>query len=478
MSAQAPTRTASTASPPRVSLEGVPPTAYAPDGPAGAPNGPAGASNGFARTLSSGAGTPRRPLRVPAASVLVGFADALAAPEAVASLRGAGHRVVAFARRGRPVALRRLREVEIVEVTAPEDDLAACVGEVAALAAAHELTMPLDDPAVLVVDRGLPDDAPVAGPRGVQAQLALDKRVQLRAAQAAGFAVPPWVEVASDCARVAAVNGHRPAPAPAPSVGESYASEPPSEWEFPAVLKPALAAEEHDGCLRRLAPRPVATEAEAQALLRTWGAATPALVQRWITGSGAGIFGIADEEGVHHLSAHRRVRMMNPAGSGSSACVSAPVPAELVDPVQRLLGEAGWRGMFMVELLRAGDEWWFMELNGRPWGSLALARRRGCEYPAWAAARALDHAAPLPPDPPFEELLCRHLGRELMHMLFVLRGPGRHTGEWPGRRATLRAMLASGGPTAWYNLERGTRTLFLEDTWRTVAAQTWGRRGA
>ncbi|HEV3323124.1 MAG TPA: hypothetical protein VG147_13165 [Solirubrobacteraceae bacterium] len=415
-----------------------------------------------------------RGTRVAAASVLVGFADALAAPEAVASLLGAGHRVTAFARRGRPVALRRLREVAIVEVTAPEHDLAACAEEVAALAAAHELTMPLDDPAVLVADRGLPAEAPVAGPRGVQARMALDKRVQLRAAQAAGFAVAPWVELTSDGAGVAAVNGHRPTP----GAGEPHALELPTGWEFPAVLKPALAAEEHEGRLRRLAPRPVATEAEAQALLRTWGAATPALVQRWVAGTGAGIFGIADDEGIHHLSAHRRVRMMNPAGSGSSACASAPVPTELVGPVQRLLGEAGWRGMFMVELLRAGEEWWFMELNGRPWGSLALARRVGYEYPAWAAARALDHAAPLPPSPPFEELTCRHVGRELMHMLFVLRGPRGHVGEWPGRRATLRAMLASGSPTAWYNLQPGTRGLFLEDTWRTVATQTWGRRGA
>ncbi len=465
--AQAPT---STANPLPESLGGAPPPACAPDGPAGA-------RHGFARAPSGGSASCR-PLRVPTASVLVGFADALAAPEAVASLRGAGHRVAAFARRGRPVALRRLREVEIVEVTAPEDDLAACVGEVAAVAATHELTMPLDDPAVLVVDRALADDAPVAGPRGVQAQLALDKRAQLRAAGAAGFAVPPWVELTADYAGVAAVDGHRPAPAPPSSAGELHSLELPSDWEFPAALKPALAAEEHDGRLRRLAPRPVATEAEARALLRTWGAGTPALVQRWVAGTGAGIFGIADDEGVHHLSAHRRVRMMNPAGSGSSACASAPVPAELVGPVQQLLGETGWRGMFMVELLRAEDQWWFMELNGRPWGSLALARRVGYEYPAWAAARTLDHTAPLPPGPPFEQLLCRHLGRELMHMLFVLRGPGAPVGEWPGRRATLRAMLASGTPTAWYNLERGTRTLFLEDTWRTVAAQTWGRRSA
>ena len=49
----------------------------------------------------------------------------------------------------------------------------------------------------------------------------------------------------------------------------------------------------------------------------------------------------------------------------------------------------------MIELLRDRDGVaWFMELNGRTWGSLALARRLGLEYPAWAALDALGIAAP------------------------------------------------------------------------------------
>ncbi|MGA8365335.1 MAG: hypothetical protein WB709_12570, partial [Solirubrobacteraceae bacterium] len=96
-------------------------------------------------------------------SVLVGFADALAAPEAAASLLQAGYRVASFSRRGRTVALRRMRGVEILEVTAPEDDLQACSAEVAAIAGAYDAIMPLDDQAVLVCDRGLAPDAPVAG---------------------------------------------------------------------------------------------------------------------------------------------------------------------------------------------------------------------------------------------------------------------------------------------------------------------------
>jgi hypothetical protein len=389
-------------------------------------------------------------------SVLVGFADALAAPEVAASLLGAGYRVSCFARRGRPVALRKLEGVELVEVTAPEDDLAVCASEVAKLAAEVDLTMPLDDQAVLVCDQGLHTGMLVAGPRAAQARLALDKRLQLRAAEAAGLDVPPWVEL---------------------STAADAAAELPMECQPPAVLKPALAAEERQGRLRRLSPQLVSSPEQAVQLRREWGQETPVVMQRWVTGTGAGVFGLADEGGVHHLSAHRRVRMMNPAGSGSSACASTPVPPQLVAPIERMLTDAGWRGMFMVELLRAGETWWFMELNGRPWGSLALTRRLGFEYPAWAAARALDPNALLPQAPPVsEELVCRHLGRELVHLLFVLRGPGSHSGEWPGRGATMRSLLESPRRSAWYNTGPGMRGVFIDDTLQTVATQTWRKR--
>jgi hypothetical protein len=385
--------------------------------------------------------------------VLVGFADALAAPEAAASLLQAGYRVASFSRRGRTVALRRMRGVEILEVTAPEDDLQACSAEVAAIAGAHDAIMPLDDQAVLVCDRGLAPDAPVAGPRGARARFALDKRLQLHGAEAAGLAVPAWTELGPE-------------------------TELPAGWTLPAMLKPAPAAEAVDGRLRRprLSPKLVCTPAELDDLRRSWGPSTPAILQRRVAGEGRGVFGLASHGEIHHLSAHRRVRMMNPAGSGSSACASSQVPEMLRDPIARLLKTAEWDGMFMVELLRSGDTWWFMELNGRAWGSLALARRRGYEYPAWAVARLLDTNATLPAEPPFEELLCRNLGRELVHLLFVLRGPGSYVGAWPGRGETLHALLRRERRTGWYNLAPGMRGVFLEDTWRTVADQTFRKR--
>jgi hypothetical protein len=386
-----------------------------------------------------------------APTVLVGFANALAAPEAVASLLSRGYRVASFTRRGQGVALRRMHGVELVEVTAPEDDLAACLREVATAAEAYDAIMPLDDPAVLVCDRGLPVDAPVAGPRGALARFALDKREQLRRAGEAGFQVPPWMELQPE-------------------------ADPPDDWELPAMVKPALAVEELNGRLRRLSPHLVTTPAEFHRLRRSWGASTPIVLQRWLPGRGAGIFGLTEHGEVHHLSAHRRVRMMNPAGSGSSACVSAPVPEALRDPVSRLMKAVDWTGMFMVELLESGGTWWFMEVNGRPWGSLALARRLRFEYPAWAVARLLDEQASLPEAPAFAELECRHLGRELVHLLFVLRGPGSYAGRWPGRRETLRAFSKGARSAGWYNLAPGMHGVFLDDVWRTVADQTYRRR--
>ncbi|MGI8713973.1 MAG: hypothetical protein ACR2NR_12515 [Solirubrobacteraceae bacterium] len=384
-------------------------------------------------------------------SILIGFADALAAPEVAASLLAAGYRVAGFTRRGKPTPLRYLDGVDLVPVTPPERDVAACADEIAAAAQGHDVTMPLDDVAVLLCDRALGDDSIVAGPRGRQAELALDKRLQLEAAEAAGFDVPEWLELAA---------------------GERL----PDGWTMPTVLKPALAVEELGGRMRRLSPRVIAGQGELDAVRESWGEATRVLVQRRMNGTGAGLFGLADATGVHHLSAHRRVRMMNPAGSGSSACASAQVSPELVAPVQRFLGDADWQGMFMVEFLRSGTTCWFMELNGRAWGSLALSRRLGYEYPAWSVARALDANTPLPDSPRFQSLLCRNLGREVVHLLFVLRGPHSDSVDWPGRWSTLSALSQTSRGTTWYNLGPGGRRLFLYDAWRTVVDQTVGRR--
>jgi hypothetical protein len=382
-------------------------------------------------------------------TVLVGFADALAAPEAVFSLLAGGNRVVAFARSGTRPPLRRIQGIELIYIAAPEHDAARAIGDlrVAVRGCRAHALMPLDDASVWLCDELHPDvDVAIVGPTGATACITLDKRLQLGAAKHAGFAVP----------RTRIVR----------TVEELLALT-----DLPVALKPAQPIAEHDGRLVRGRNYVCADRAELCAAARTWAAAMPLLVQPLLTGVGEGLFGLAGPGGVQAWSAHRRVRMVNPQGSGSSACRTIHVDSELAAAAGRMLAQIGWRGLFMVELLRDTDGTpWFMELNGRSWGSMALARRCGLEYPAWALRQAFDETFRVSDPQRVAPRTCRHLGREIVHLLMVLRGPqSSAVTQWPSRCRTVREVLTFSRADEWYNA--GSRRLFVEDTVKTVIDQ-------
>ena len=178
-----------------------------------------------------------------------------------------------------------------------------------------------------------------------------------------------------------------------------------------------------------------------------------------------GLFGLATAAGVQAWSAHRRLRMVDPHGSGSSACASTRVPEDLLGPASRFIEGVGWHGMFMFEVLRDADGIpWFIEFNGRAWGSMALARRIGFEYPAWTVQAALDPHRRIDAPPIREGVVCRHLGMDLRHAFVVFRGPSSRAVEWPSRWQTLRDVLTFRRGQTWYNARRGCRIVFVEDT--------------
>jgi hypothetical protein len=390
-------------------------------------------------------------------SALIGFAHALAAPETAWSLVDAGVQVTVFARRGSSPPLRHARGITVVEITAPEDDTAAAIEDLRALldSGCYASLMPLDDASLWLCDALAADvDAPVIGPVGSTAELALDKRRQLSAAADAGFRVPATKVVSS----------------------RSELTSPPP---LPLILKSAHPATEREGRLVRSVGFVCGTAAEVEAAAAAWNGDDPLLVQPLIDGVGEGLFGIAGPAGISALSAHRRVRMMNPQGSGSSACMSTAVDPELAAAAERMLAAVGWNGMFMLEFLRdAQGTPWFMELNGRPWGSMALARRGGLEYPAWAVRQVIDPGW-LPTASAPVGHTCRHLGRELVHLLMVLRGPKSEAlVQWPGRRETLRRVLRVSRHDHWYNYRRGNARVFWADAAWTVRQQLLKRSGS
>lgn len=390
--------------------------------------------------------------------VLLGFAEALAAPEVVWSLADEGFNVIAFARKGRPSALRHSRHVLCHEICAPESDLPAAISDLCSLLTSisvqHEgcrlLLLPLDDKAVHLCSSARIERCwLVMGPQGASADLALNKQLQTEAARNAGFNVPKtqFARTAND-------------------IFNSCFTE-----SFPIILRPAECVPIYQGRVDKCRNWICANIDELKCAVAQWAERVPLLVQPFIAGTGEGVFGLAAPDGIRAWSAHRRLRMMNPQGSGSSACVSQSVPEDLKPKVRALLATAEWRGLFMVELLRDhSGTYWFVELNGRSWGSMALSRRQGLEYPAWHVRLAMDQESRVGMCVPSAPgVVCRNLGRELMHILFVLRGRrSKAVTSWPSFWKSLGGVIRVGRGDSFYNWRRDDPKVFIADCYYTM----------
>jgi predicted ATP-grasp superfamily ATP-dependent carboligase len=383
----------------------------------------------------------------------------MSGPEVAWSLVDAGFEVVAFGRRGRRSALRHSRHVTTVEITPPESDWKSSIADLANFLASHQpslgelgVLLPLDDAAVWLCGKSnLGSRWILAGPQGSNATLALDKSLQNQAAETAGLRVPE-TRYATTTDDVLARTDH-----------------------LPLVLKPAEATFAVGSRLRKGCNWICANEGELERAVAEWDARWPMLVQRFIHGTGEGVFGLGTADGIRAWSAHRRLRMMNPHGSGSSACVSLPVAEDLKLPIARFIQTTGWLGMFMIEFIRdRNGTLWFVELNGRSWGSMALSRRQGLEYPAWSVKQALDPNSLDNLQPPGTgQFVCRNIGRECMHLLFVLRGPESKAidNTWPPFWRTALDMLRVRSGDSLYNWRRDDLRVFFCDWWYTISNQ-------
>jgi predicted ATP-grasp superfamily ATP-dependent carboligase len=392
--------------------------------------------------------------------VAVGFAEALSAPEVVWSLVDSGFRVVAFSRKGRRAALRYSRYVSIHEVTPPEADASKSANDLKEVLAAHRDTpqdkcvlLPLDDTSLWLCNQISPTSGWImAGACGDCAELALDKGRQIECARTAGFKVP-FSLIVSNTEELAACSSR-----------------------LPLILRPASAALIQGARLRKGSNWICSDHAELNRAVCAWRGSFPLLVQPYLRGAGEGVFGFATGNGVVAWSAHRRLRMMNPHGSGSSACISQAAPEAVTRSIERFIMSSAWRGLFMVELLRDRDgNLWFIEFNGRAWGSIALSRRQGFEYPAWTVLQALNSQfAPHCKAQAREPVVCRNLGRELMHILFVARGPrSRAIQPWPTIWSTLFGVLRIHRQSFFYNWRADDWRVFFMDCWYTIRNQVF-----
>lgn len=383
------------------------------------------------------------------AHILIGSAEAVAAPEVIYSLRHSGHQVSVF---GSEAGRRMLLGLPLHRFLPVPDPGVDAYGAVRALetqtqgAQAPDAILVLDDSSLWLVAESPWLLALTAGIDRDGVNLALDKAHQIDAARAAGLVVPP--------SRVVSRRG---------DLQDTGIA-------LPTILKPQMAVRIKDGHLTRGKAKYLMTGKDTNEQPDDLG--DTYLLQPLISGVGEGIFGFAGPQGITAWSAHRRVRMMNPHGSGSSACRAIPPDPILREAVERFITAVQWRGPFMMEFLRDAEGTpWFMELNGRMWGSLALARRQGVEYPALAVAQQLDPAFS-PGDVTAQSWphVQRHLGRDLVHLMMVLRGPksAHHRTGWPRLGPALREVLRPAPLSSFYNYDPAYPHFFLVDAVRTL----------
>lgn len=392
-------------------------------------------------------------------TVLMGFADALAAPEVFFGLYHKGYKVRVFQKKGAETPLsKHLASGPPLYITPPEENAGKAVSDLADALRSQtdiDIVLALDDTSLWLANEALSGFAPeerrpvLANAQGAQRDIALDKALQIEKAKAAGLDVPPTIV--------------------AHSREEIFKAT-----QFPAIVKPALAiAMDETGKLKKGDTTYIFEKSDLETLPEETALSFPVLVQPLIHGTGEGVFGFASKERVTHVFGHRRVRMMNPHGSGASACCAIEPSPDLVEKVTAFITSIGWQGPFMVELL-TDDEGtcWFVELNGRMWGSTALSRRSGYDYAGWAVEQALDpEFCPRTFHPEGGPRFVRHLGRELMHLLFVIKGPKSrfHAERWPNLLRSIAGVFTPRSLSGFYNYDAAFPLFFLRDAAATVS---------
>lgn len=160
-----------------------------------------------------------------------------------------------------------------------------------------------------------------------------------------------------------------------------------NNYSFPLILKPRASHDsqklEHRGIVRR-----VNNINELNHYLPMYFLNGEVLVQENFLGTGVGVELLADRGEI--LVAFQHVRIHEPlseegglSGGGSSYRKSAPLNPILLEASRKIVAALNYRGVMMVEFKYNfdTDEYIFIEINGRFWGSLPLAIAAGVDFP-------------------------------------------------------------------------------------------------
>lgn len=223
---------------------------------------------------------------------------------------------------------------------------------------------------------------------------------------------------------------------PIPKTAFVHDGEPGGRWDvtglsalrYPLVVKTdnhLLASGEYRRGRTLVVTEPAQTDAALLACREAGGAI---IVQEHVSGRGAGAFLLRTHGRTLLRFAHRRLHEVPYTGGVSSLRASARDPA-LIALAERLLQGLGYDGVAMVEF-RVDDAGrpFLLEINGRLWGSLALALHAGVDFPLAMLQVAMGRAGQAGPREAAEApayphgLRCRNVFPGELHYLHSILG--------------------------------------------------------
>jgi predicted ATP-grasp superfamily ATP-dependent carboligase len=240
----------------------------------------------------------------------------------------------------------------------------------------YDMLIPVNDPALALVsehDGRLRELLYVACPPPQVVQRVLNKSLTLDFARRAGIHVPSTYRVSN--------------------VSELEILS--NQLRFPVVAKPYHKSSEMDFKVRYFQTY----ELLYQALADDDQLGSRLLLQEFAKGDGVGI-----EMLIHHgelvaIFQHRRLKELPASGGVAAVAIAEPPEAMLVDQALALLRVLEWEGVAMVEFRydRTQHQSSLMEVNGRYWGTLALAIQAGVDFPwyEWQIAHGEKPSVPL-----------------------------------------------------------------------------------
>lgn len=256
----------------------------------------------------------------------------------------------------------------------------------------------------------------------------LDKDACVRLAAEHGLRVPPSLSIAADA--LDAVDA--------------------SAMKFPLVLKPVRSKLWVGDTGTNLHARIVNSALHLRKELDHLRGICAVQIQEWVPGRGIGVEVLCDRGTLAASFAHERLHEYPLTGGGSTYRGSFPVPADILTRVGAMMATLQWHGVAMVEFRHdpGRDEWWFMEINPRFWGSLPLPIAAGVDFPAGVVALAQQRRPSL--GAPRPGIRARNFAADL---------------TWMRQRAMTRGQAAAGLPGLTRSAVEWLRPLLGREVW-------------